>query len=399
MWFWLACDDATEPVPSGPPDWYADVQPLIQTHCAGCHNQTDSDTLFDDPDLAVAWAPAMAAQIRAGRMPPAAPDPSCRSYVNSEQLNFPDQDRETILAWADAGAPLGDPETAPPASKAEAPVPPDVVLAPAEPYTYDFTQEEQYLWCFDVELDIGRDTWIQSLNIDPGDARFVHHVVVFQVTQDTSVLHFEGGANCDDYGDFSRHIAGAWAGGSWPVAFPEGTALPAPAGTTFVLQVHFEGKAEQSGGSVSPSVGLTLSDQPEHELVVVDEPGPAFVLPANETEWSFDLTHTWEDARPFHAVTVGGHMHQLGSALQMNRTGPAGTDCMLDSTPWDFRRQVFVTFDEPVVYRQGDEYGWRCTWDNSATNPLQYNSPPQDIPSGLDTHQEMCSAATFGWLE
>ena len=396
MWLFLAC---VCDVSNDAPEWYPDVLPIVERRCENCHTPELNRISFSDASGTVALAPAMAAAIRAGTMPPAAPDPECRGYMYDEELEFTDEERQTILDWADGGAPLGDADAAAHAEPLDIVPEPDVVLEVPVEHVYDFTENEEYLWCFDTQLDIDEDIWLTSITVDPDDAPHVHHVVLFQVLEGESVDHYEGGTTCDIYGEFPRHIDAGWAGGAWPVTFPEGTGLKVPAGTTFVFQVHFEGKAEDSGGSARPSAGLTYSTMPEHELIVLDEPGPDFVVPADDDGFSLDLAYTWTGKDAFHAVTAGGHMHQLGSALTMNHEGPAGSECMIDSTPWDFHRQVFLTWDEPVVYEHGDEYGWRCTWDNTSNNPFQYNSPPVDIEYGLDVHQEMCSAATFGWTK
>ena len=73
----LACgsDDVATTVPAlpaGTPTFHADVVPLVYAKCALCHLDGAIGP-FDitKPEVAVAMAPAIAASVASGRMPPA----------------------------------------------------------------------------------------------------------------------------------------------------------------------------------------------------------------------------------------------------------------------------------------------------------------------------------------
>jgi len=53
------------------PTYYGTVGPILQTHCVGCHSEGGIAPFpLDDPQWAVRMAPAMAAAVQSGRMPP-----------------------------------------------------------------------------------------------------------------------------------------------------------------------------------------------------------------------------------------------------------------------------------------------------------------------------------------
>ena len=78
------------------PTWEADVSPIVQRSCAGCHHtggvgSGDLTTYASAAPL----ASAIAAYTSAGLMPPPAMDPSCRSYVGHERMVLTDAEIET----------------------------------------------------------------------------------------------------------------------------------------------------------------------------------------------------------------------------------------------------------------------------------------------------------------
>ena len=53
------------------------------------------------------WAKSIATQVARGTMPPWHADPAHGEFLNDRRLS--DADKDTIVAWATAGAPEGDP--------------------------------------------------------------------------------------------------------------------------------------------------------------------------------------------------------------------------------------------------------------------------------------------------
>ena len=146
-------------VPQEAPTYYADVLPIVAENCVDCHQPQGKDlggmvapfSLASYED-AKPWARVMALRVTEGTMPPWHPHPVHKGTFVGERY-LADEDKETIVAWADAGAPAGDPAAVPAKTKAVLESiltksqdsrdwwigEPDLVLGFAEPY---FVEDE-----------------------------------------------------------------------------------------------------------------------------------------------------------------------------------------------------------------------------------------------------------------
>ena len=98
---------------SVPPTFYKDVVPILQDHCQSCHRPGQ---LAPMPLVTYAetkpYAMAIRHSVEMKMMPPWFADPTVGNFSNDSSL-LPQQ-IATLLAWADADAPAGDPRDAPP---------------------------------------------------------------------------------------------------------------------------------------------------------------------------------------------------------------------------------------------------------------------------------------------
>ena len=124
------------------------------------------------------WAKSIATRVANGTMPPWHADPAHGEFLNDRRLS--DADRDTIVKWANGGAPEGN--------KADLPAPPtfaegwqmgqpDVVFAMQEDYPIPAEGTIDYKW-FEVPTNLTEDKWVQAIEIRPGARTNVHHVIV-----------------------------------------------------------------------------------------------------------------------------------------------------------------------------------------------------------------------------
>lgn len=89
-----------------------DVAPIFYKNCTNCHRPGEiapmSLLTFKD---ARPWAKSIATQVSKGTMPPWHADPSHGQFLNDRRLSQAEKD--TIVAWANAGAPEGNPSDMP----------------------------------------------------------------------------------------------------------------------------------------------------------------------------------------------------------------------------------------------------------------------------------------------
>src|SRR5689334_4583772 len=107
---------SAETAKDGTPTWYQDIQPIVHLKCGACH-QPDAIAPFSVMayESAKNFAPLMADAVEQGRMPPfsARVTDECKprnKYANDPRLT--DDEKKLLRAWADGGAPAGDPKTA-----------------------------------------------------------------------------------------------------------------------------------------------------------------------------------------------------------------------------------------------------------------------------------------------
>ncbi len=92
--------------------FHKDVLPILQQRCENCHRPGQigpfSVRTYKD---ARPWARAIKAAVVSRKMPPWFANPAYGHFSNDRSLDQSEID--TIVAWADNGAPAGDPKDAP----------------------------------------------------------------------------------------------------------------------------------------------------------------------------------------------------------------------------------------------------------------------------------------------
>jgi hypothetical protein len=85
-------------------------------------------------------------------------------------------------------------------------------------------------------------------------------------------------------------------------------------------------------------------------------------------------------------------MHWLGTGFDSTILNSEGdtVECLAQGDNYNFDFQSTYLFKNPVHWALGDTLQTTCTWDNSESNPSQFNDPPKDVGFGEGTNEEMC---------
>lgn len=426
------CDDeaTADPASDAGPDaaieavatWHADLKPIIDQRCNGCHVAGGAAPFaLDTYEAMRPMAPAALAAIEAGRMPPWMPDPDCRHYLDERLM--PASEVELLRAWIAAGSPEGDPATAPPSMPAPGPeFEPTVIAAPVEAYTPRAELADDYR-CFILDADFARDTFLTASRVVPDAGALVHHVLVyamepevveslraadaaeegpgytcfggpFPTTDERDPLaSANAGAGTATAGGLPTQL-GSWVPGSVPSVYPEGQAVPIKAGSKVVMQVHYNLLSADSEPDATV-FEMRLTETPPAYLVSTK---PLVIrsldIPAGEA-WAENVrTYRNYSDRAIVLGGVAGHMHTLGSRLTatIERVGGA-EECLLDIPRWDFNWQQGYLLPEQVRIEPGDAIRLFCAYDNSAENQAFVDGvqrEPVDVTWGEGTYDEMC---------
>jgi peroxiredoxin/mono/diheme cytochrome c family protein len=358
---------------------YADhVAPILQKNCVDCHHPGTAApfSLLTAADAAN-WSEMIREVVVQRRMPPWHADPRFGHFVNERRLSQDEID--TLVAWVDAGAPVGN--------AAQAPVPadvtegwrigkPDVVFQMPREYTVKADGEVAYQY-FTTPTNFTEDVWIQAAECRPGNRAVVHHIIVFYRDPERR----EGQRRRDNMVWIS-----ATAPGADPLVFPAGLGRKIPAGAELVWQVHYTptGKEEVDRSEI----GLVFAKEPpKHDVTTFGIQNNKFEVPPGASR--YEVVSMIPILHDSVIMSLFPHMHLRGRDFKYEAIYPDGRRETLLSVPqYDFNWQHTYRFETPLRIPQGSML--RCTahFDNSADNPANPD-PSQPVRWGDQTWEEM----------
>ena len=170
------------------PTFSKDVAPLFYKHCAGCHRPNDIAPMsLLDYKTARPWAKSIKEAVASRKMPPWFADAKFGHFSNDPSLTT--AEIQTITAWADAGAPEGDPAALPPRPKfveGWQSGKPDLIVDMGE--DHQIKMGEDAYEHFTVNTNFKEGKWIRAAEIKPGNRQVVHHVHVLLVQDDLKLM-------------------------------------------------------------------------------------------------------------------------------------------------------------------------------------------------------------------
>src|SRR5690349_16231939 len=93
-----------------------DVAPIFYKNCASCHRPGDiAPMALLTYEQTRPWAKSIREMVLRGQMPPWHADQPRGTFSNDRRLT--DNDKSTLIAWVDTGAPEGNRKDLPPAPK------------------------------------------------------------------------------------------------------------------------------------------------------------------------------------------------------------------------------------------------------------------------------------------
>jgi hypothetical protein len=308
-----------------------------------------------------------------------------------------DYDVQTIVAWAEAGAPEGDPADLPPAPTFPQDWTmegsPDLVIDTGADFEITSGGDDVYR-CFVVPTNLPEDVYIQGIEYAPGNRRIVHHILAY-VDKDGQARKKDAEEPGPGYSCFSgpgipvHGDLGGWAPGALPSVLPDGIGRSLPKGADVVIQVHYHpsGKTE----SDRTRIGLKFTRKPVRQtLHWTAALNPDLKLPPGAS--NVEVKAAWKAPVDLTAYAVSPHMHLLGKDMLMSVTFPDGrTQDLIRIDDWDFNWQYQYYLEKPIDLPKGTVLNVTAHFDNSASNP---RNPRRDDPKlvtwGEATTDEMC---------
>ncbi len=387
----LACAPET-------PTWHADVAPILVEKCSGCHASGEIGPFpLDSYESAGPMASAASAAVDAGTMPPfdAFETDDCTPPLSwKDDPRLSDDEKATLRDWAAAGAPEGDPADAAALPNAIATELEDASQELIPDRSYTTSGDEDEFVCVSLDPGLGTDRWFTGMQVIPGNAEVVHHVVLFSDAAGDSAAWGDSYTDCSGFD--SGEPLGVWVPGSPPTEVPDGSGILMPAGARVVMQMHYHPVGVVAEPDTTTVQLSWRDDAPEWTALITsignfasEEEG---LLPEEDDRWQVEFRIPADDAdhtetlaltteageTDFYFFSVETHMHMVGTGMEIRweradpRPAEPKEDCLVQ-TGWDFDWQRTYYYDAEIEDlprgRGGDSIWMQCTYDNTLDNP------------------------------
>ncbi|HEX4132361.1 MAG TPA: hypothetical protein VHZ24_20180 [Pirellulales bacterium] len=377
-----------------PVTYTKDVAKILWARCAACHRPGEvgpfSLLTYDD----AAKRAEFIAQVTAERrMPPWHAEPGYGEFLDDRRLN--DDELATIAAWAEAGAPQGDPSDLPqPPSFREGWQlgTPDLVLRLPEPFDVPADGRDVFR-CFVIPTGVHEDRTVAAVEFRPGNRRMVHHALFFldntgRARERDELDAGPGYVSFGGVGIMPTGALGGWAPGGTPRRLPEGMGRMLRKDSDLVMQVHYHpnGKPETD----QSELGIYFTREPAKRIVAgIFVVNRDIHIPPGEKQHRVAAEFT--TPVDIEAVGVSPHMHYLGREMRVTAHLPDGSEqAMIWVRDWDFNWQTQYLYKQPMKLPAGTRIVAEAVYDNSADNPRNPNDPPRWVSFGEQTTNEMC---------
>jgi len=376
-----------------PPTYARNVGPIFKRYCGECH-RAGGPAPFSL--LTYSSARSHARQIleamRTRVMPPWRADPSVATYVGQEWPSA--ADIETVAGWVAANVPEGstvdfEDRSTPDRWRLGRP---DLIVSLGDPYTLTPDGSDVFR-VFVIPIPIAERRFVRGLELDPGNARVVHHVNIrLDQTSASRQLDAADPAPCYD-GLLARsavfpdgHFLG-WTPGQVAPLLPKGLALQLEPGTDLVLQVHMRPSGKRE--AVKPSVAFFFgNDPPERIPAMLRLSDQRLDIPAGDAHYIVRDRYVLPVDVEVQAIQP--HAHYRAREVDGVATLPDGSSRRLVSiNQWDFNWQHLYRFVSPFWLPKGTMLEMRWVYDNSNGNPRNPVLPPARAEWGQRSAEEM----------
>ncbi len=421
----IGAAQAASPEPAASvPTFSKDIAPIVFNNCASCHRagEVAPMTLTSYEDVRP-WAKVIKNKVVSREMPPWGADPAHTLKMRNDR-SLTQAQIDTIVAWADGGAPKGSDADLPPMPKfAEGWTfgrEPDAILE--MPVDFSIPAEgELGVQMFYSKVPWSDDRFAETLEIRPGNRAVVHHAGVFVVDIPEGATIVNGRLVMPDGKASTDRGAGA-AGRADDTALPGANKLLSwvpgrgvdshradigkriPAGKYINWQIHYNpiGKAatdrtrlgiwfnkaqvthelliRQAGDALATTKGgLSLYRAEGKEVEYTADEGSTRRrsktpnIPAYAEDWSLTgITPVTEDITLY---AMSPHMHLRGKSLRWVVVFPDGREqTILDVPKFDFNWQIEYELEEPFKIPAGSKILGIGKYDNSPKN--KWNPAP-----------------------
>lgn len=410
---------ATNELPEKP-TFAEHIAPIIHTNCTPCHRDDNIAPFKLITYQDVKRRGQLIKLVTETRfMPPWPADAQYSHFIGEKVLT--DNQIKTLGRWVEQGMPAGDTTKIPPLKNYDQPFitqKPDLVVAFDRAYLIRGNNNDNFL-VMRLPYQIAKDTFVKYIEYVPGNRKAVHHMnaslLSYEPEKKKNVFEgqryfIENWSNADegqrkfdkvttihkslgipnDDGSYPllTYSVCNYLPGSEPYMYPDGIGgyNLKQKGALYLNDMHYGPQPIDQKDSSYFNIYFAPKppERPTGEFILgtLSTGGkapvtPALIVPANTVK-----TFTTEMVVPkdISLLTVVPHMHLIGKTFKAYAIPPSGdTIPLIRINNWDFRWQYFYTYKKMLKIPAGSRIVAEGTYDNTAANPNNPYSPPQEI--------------------
>lgn len=389
--------DAVVMPPKSVPTYYEDISPIIYNHCTKCHRPGEIGPM---PLTNITEVTAYGAMIKyvteLKYMPPWKADPDYNHFLDENYLT--DAQILTIAEWYDNGMQPGNPvneATMPTFPTGSALGTPDLVLPMEQSFEHQGTNSDGYQ-VFVLDPQITQAQEVRAIEYRPGNTTICHHAVIAKdnTGQADALDAADPNYGYEMFGGFGFEpqdpFYAVWAPGGEARFFPPEMSKPLAPGDKLLLQMHYAPSPVNEFDSSYINLFFAQTPSPRtvqtHIISPYDLSVP-FAIPPDQVS-SFKGSYTVPV--DISLLTVFPHMHLLGETWESYVVDTNGdTTKLIRINDWDFNYQNGYSFTNLIKVDAGSTLFVEASYDNTTSNPLNPNSPPDWVFWGDFTGDEM----------
>ena len=335
------------------------------------------------------WAKAIKQAVLLGKMPPWYADAPPGKFHNDPRLS--QQEVDKLVAWADTGAPAGNPKDAPPApafAEGWTIDQPDAIFEIPTPYQVPATGTLEYTYVI-VPTGFKENRWVTQAEVRPGNRAIVHHANVYIREPGSNWLReypmgklfvpeergerAATGGNSSAGASVREQVIAGYVPGRPAKQVPDGYAMLIPAGSDLVFQLHYTTNGKATADSTR--IGFVFAKQPPTKRVIrVQASNAGFAIPPGAAD--YPVSGSASLGVDCELLNLYPHMHLRGKSMALSVVYPTGEREELLRVPhYDFNWQLVYALSKPRILPKGTVLKADATFDNSLTN--RFNPNPQ----------------------
>jgi len=383
------------------PTFTKDIAPIFQAKCESCHRPDNMAPMslitYED---ARPWAKSIAARVAGRQMPPWHIDKTVGIQKFKNDRSLSDDQIETIVAWANAGAPKGDPKDMPAPrvwkdesgwSMANKYGEPDLVVKSPD-YTMQPVAQDAW-WRPTNPTGLTEPRWVRAIEIRPvgkNARKITHHALArLQQPEDLPKELFTNDPNVAGDGLFME-----WAVGKQGDEMRPGSGRLMLPGSKIVFEMHYHAVGEQITDHVELAVYFYPKGQePKHREVLAlfntfTGGNRLLDIAPNQVTTTESFVVLRENAR---IENFQAHMHLRGKGMSMEAIYANGRREMLSQvTDFNFNwHNMYIYADDAApMLPKGTILHFVAWYDNTPANRSNPD-PDQWVGWGDRTIDEM----------